>query len=409
MKIAFVVSEFPVISETFIVNQIIDLIDKGHEVRIFAFRENKEAVKHKKLIDYNLMEKTTFYSETKSFQFKYFQLIKFILQNINNVNISKFYKKFNFFKNQNKSFTIKSFCALKWILVHGKFDVIHAHFGPSGAYIGELMSFGFFSRAKFITSFHGYDLNPSLLLEFKQKYIKLFREVDLMTVNTVYSKGLLEKMTDRTEIEVLPVGLDTHFFKKQEFIKRREFNLLFVGRLIELKGAKKAIEILKLLIHRGKLNIKLNIVGEGEQEKEIRELILKENLSKHVDCLGAQSQEMVKELMENSDVFVMPGIRDKEGRAETQGLVIQEAQAMELPVLISDVGGMKYGVIDGETGFIIKENDLETFADKIEILMNNEVLKKRMGIAGRNFVKKNYDSRLLGVKLVKLYYRLMNF
>ena len=108
--------------------------------------------------------------------------------------------------------------------------------------------------------------------------------------------------------------------------------------------------------------------------------------------------------MEESHAFIMPGIYDNSRRAETQGLVIQEAQAMELPVLISDVGGMKFGVIDGETGFVLKEKDLNAFVKKVELLIQDENLARAMGKKGREFVIQNYDSKVLGAKLEKLYF-----
>ena len=88
-----------------------------------------------------------------------------------------------------------------------------------------------------------------------------------------------------------------------------------------------------------------------------------------------------------SDLFVFPGIHDKHGRAETQGLVLQEAQAMELPVIVSDVGGMKYGMINDITGFVVEEKNIAGFVDKIELLIADKELRKEMGKQGRMVLK----------------------
>ena len=102
--------------------------------------------------------------------------------------------------------------------------------------------------------------------------------------------------------------------------------------------------------------------------------------------------------------FLFPGIHEKgTGRAETQGLVIQEAQAMELPVVVSDAGGMKYGLLDGVSGFVVQEGDIEGFAEKIELLINNGQLRVTMAKAGRNFVVQTFDTRILGDKLMQIY------
>ena len=76
---------------------------------------------------------------------------------------------------------------------------------------------------------------------------------------------------------------------------------------------------------------------------------------------------------------------------------------MGLPVVVSDVGGMKYGLIPGETGFVVKENDISGFADAIEELILSKELGEKMGKRGREFVEKNYDSSVLVKKLLDLY------
>jgi colanic acid/amylovoran biosynthesis glycosyltransferase len=76
---------------------------------------------------------------------------------------------------------------------------------------------------------------------------------------------------------------------------------------------------------------------------------------------------------------------------------------MQLPVIISDAGGMKEGVIDGVTGFVVPENDINGFVEKIELLANDPDLRKRMGEAGRNFVVENYDINKLNEKLMQIY------
>jgi colanic acid/amylovoran biosynthesis glycosyltransferase len=113
--------------------------------------------------------------------------------------------------------------------------------------------------------------------------------------------------------------------------------------------------------------------------------------------------------MDKSDVFLLPGIHDDvTGRAENQGLVIQEAQSMELPVVVSDAGGMKYGLIHTETGFVVKERDLTEFVEKLEILIEDSVLRKAMGVRGRDYVEKQFDSEVLCEKLLSYYNEVLN-
>ena len=112
----------------------------------------------------------------------------------------------------------------------------------------------------------------------------------------------------------------------------------------------------------------------------------------------------MKEFKNTSNVFLLPGTTDPDnGRAEAQGLVIQEAQAMELPVVVSDVGGMKYGLLTNESGFVINDGNIDGFVEVIEKLILNPKLKLKMGKAGRLLVEKKYENKILVKKLLTIY------
>lgn len=408
LRIAFLVSVFPSVSETFIVNQITDLIDRGHEVKIFAFERGNDGIVHQKIISYGLVEKTVYFQDLHVSKLKrYFPFFRFIISQPESLDRKRLLTNFPVRKHGLKAMNLQFFYRLKWILDEGYFDIFHAHFGVNGAYLGEIKKKGFLKATKLVTSFHGYDLAPKLLSQYREKYKYLFEEADLLTVNTWYTKKILRQITQFKNMEILPVGLDTSEFNPGN-IKEDKFQLLFVGRLVPFKAPNLAIDIVRSIILKGYRNIKLTIIGEGELMEDLIEYVGQYKLEAYVEIKGALSQEDVINAMGKADVFIMPGIYDKNGRAENQGLVIQEAQAMELPVVISNAGGMKYGVIDGKTGFVVKEKDVEGFVEKIEIFLSNRELAKGMGKRGREFVIKNYDSRVLGDRLEKLYSKVLS-
>jgi len=403
LKIAFFLDKFPSITETFIVNQIIDLINRGHDVKIFAVQEGSRSILHQNISKYNLLEKTKFQREIYiSKANRYFPFIKFVSENYHDINFKKLFKNFSLKKRGLSGFNLNFFYEHYWLLRSANYDIIHAHFGANAEYICKLRTLGFLKNSKIVSTFHGYDMSPQILKKYRNHYSCLFQESDLITVNTVYAKSLIENLTSK-KIEILPVGLNIEKFESRKN-KGATFNILFVGRLIELKAPNLVIEIFKILKIRGYTNIKLKIVGDGELKDQLLSLIDDYNLKDSVKLLGTKTQEEIIEVMNESDVLIMPGVYDSTGRAETQGLVIQEAQSMKIPVIVSDVGGMKYGIKDKETGYIVKENDLDDFADKVEILINNKNLATEMGERGRWFVTKNYSSKLLGDQLEALYY-----
>ncbi len=408
LDVAFVLPFFPVTTETFIVNQVIYLLERGHRVTIFSFSQPYDSFFQKNVLDYDLLNKVVYYNDPKVSKIgRYWDLLMFLIKNHKHIQWKRFIQVLNFFKYGKKALNLRNFLKYKWILDYGPFDILHAHFGNRAAYIAEMKKLGYFFNTGFITSFHGYDIKPNLFPTYRNQYKDLFEEVNLITVNSQYTYSLLKELTSEEKLRILPVGLDCKLFKKLEYKKGEDFTILFVGRFVEFKGPKLALEIINLLVSRGYREIKMILVGEGELKEEIQDYIVKCNLQKNVELTGALDQEDVIKIMNKADVFLLPGIYDKDGRAETQGLVIQEAQAMELPVIISDAGGMKNGMLDMETGFVVKAGDIKGFAEKIIFFIENEKQRKHMGECGRNYVLKNFDSELLGKQLETFYYSIL--
>jgi colanic acid/amylovoran biosynthesis glycosyltransferase len=282
------------------------------------------------------------------------------------------------------------------------YDVVHAHFGINGNYVAQLKRLGLFRKANFVTTFHGYDLNQNFA---KNNFYKdLFEECDHFTVNSNYSRERLIALgCNPACIQILPTGVNTRIFKRnKEKILTGEITVLFVGRLIKLKGPDVFIEICRLLQEHSKIKFKAILVGDGPMLDEIKLKISEYNLIKKVTLTGITKHEDVICYMENSDIFILPGIEDN-GLAEAQGLVIQEAQSMQLPVLISNVGGMGEGIIDTVTGFIIPQNNLPEFVRRIEELSSDKEKRMRMGKAGRALVENKYDNQFLVKQLLEIY------
>jgi colanic acid/amylovoran biosynthesis glycosyltransferase len=409
-KIAFVVDQFPVVSETFILNQITDMIDRGHEVKIYSFKNEKFNFVHQAVNQYKLLEKTTYFRyPPHSGVKKAGWLLLFMASNFNALIHES---GFTFAHPGSIQMAIRNLSLSQSIaafLRTNAFDIVHAHFGQCGAKIANLMATGELGGFKFFTTFHGYDLNPFFAERYKKKYKNLFDYADGVTVNSPYLREILLRVCPRPKnLILLQVGLRTDQYKKQPVessTKASGFTILFCGRLVAFKAPDLAIRIMDLLVNRrGLQHITLRVVGDGKLRDEVERLIHEFDLKDHVLLLGALSQEQVIQEMNNAHLFLLPGIHEREtGRAETQGLVIQEAQAMELPVVVSDAGGMKYGLLDGVSGFVVKEGDIEGFADKIELLINNEQLRASMAKAGRDFVVGTFDTKILGDKLSKLY------
>lgn len=401
-KIAYIVNHFPSVSETFILNQITDMVERGHDVKVFAFRQGDLRKVHRSFDEFLMLNKTTVFRYPGGRLTKLKWQIAVLLRNLKLIIKRRREQSIGAILRE-RSVLIR----LEEFLHAGNFDIVHAHFGHRGTLVAEVCERMGKYQFGFITSFHGYDLNPRLLDSYKDSYRLLLKKADVITVNSVYLGSLLARVNGKLgNVIVLPEGLRTSHYRRQPRVKEdNNLTLLFCGRLVEFKGPDLAVRILSILINDRRIkNIKLRMIGEGPLRTSVETLIHQLGVSTNVALLGSLTQEEVIREMSDADIFFLPGIYEKAtGRAEAQGLVVQEAQAMELPVIVSDSGGTKYGLLDNKTGFVVPEKDLVTFADKIELLVKDESLRRIMGREGREYVVRTFDTRKLGDELLQLY------
>lgn len=400
-NIAFFLHSFPVISETFILNQIVALIDDGHHVDIYSKFNSGEKKQHQKSIDYKLMERVVFLDSLPQNRISKLKLFfTKILKYPNLRDFLLFFSYINYLIYYKKKYV--SFYAVIHFLGKPDYEIIHAHYGMTGNLVVDFKSIGLFKKAKLITTFHGFDFK----VPYNEFYDKLFKVGSKFTVNNNYSKTKLVELNCPTEkIAILPVGLDIADFNKPLINspeRNHVFTIIFIGRLVEIKAPDTFLDICTQLKIKDKFQYKAIMVGDGDQKELLNEKIKAEDLNDIVMMTGVQTRDEIKTHLSNADVLIMTG-REMDGLAETQGLVIQEAQLCGLPVIIANVGGMREGIIENETGFVVVADDISAYVEKINFLYDNPELKIKMGAAGKQFVTTNYDSKILNKRLIDIY------
>ena len=147
----------------------------------------------------------------------------------------------------------------------------------------------------------------------------------------------------------------------------------------------------------------LTIAGDGPLGYELRNLVADLGLTTHVSFTGWVDQSMLKALFEEHHILLLPSIVSEDGDEESQGLVLQEAQAMGLKVIGSDIGGIREGLLEGKTGFTCKSADVEDLASKMQRLIEMKDDWPEMGIAARQFVSDHYSLEKQTDNLIKNY------
>lgn len=403
MRIACVVSSFPVLSETFILNQITGLLDLGHDVEIFALLNSRSKKVHPDIKRYGLEHRVQFFNIPN---YKVLMALKapyLILTNFYK-NPNLMLRVLNIFKYK-KSSLLLLYAVIPFL--NNKFDIIHCHFGPNGLIGALLKKVGVPGR--YVTSFHGYDVNSYPQVAGRDIYKDLFETGDLFTCNTRFTKQQAIRLgCDDRKVIILPLGFDIKKYRFSErLLKESEpVKILTVGRLVEKKGYEYTIRAIAKLVDKH-IDIRYIIAGNGPLRGELESVVSELGIQNCVTFLGAVDENEVLSLYQQAHIFVLSSITAKNGDQEGQALVLQEAQASGLPVVSTLHNGIPDGVLDNRSGFLVPERDVNMLAEKIEYLIEHPGVWAIMGKTGREFVEKNYDIKVLSQKLVEIYKNLL--
>lgn len=407
MKIAFFVNLFPCLSETFILNQITGLIDRGHSVDIFARLPENEQLVHQDIIKYNLLTRTFYYTSAMpaNILLRSGKAVLMILKNIhrrpltllNSLNIYKFGKE---------AASLSIFYKVIPFLKINHYDIIHCQFGSNGD-LAVLLNLVGALKGKVITTFHGYDIRLGIERG-GSIYQRLFKEGDLFLAISDYNyRNLVNLGLDERKIVFHPVGIDfKNFSWKWESgsnLKIKKFRLISVGRLVKEKGHHYSIEAVhKVLQRRPELELEYVIIGSGPLKVDIMRLIENLNLVGVVRLFGPGDQAQVVAEMKKSDIFMLPSV------AEALPVVAMEAQAVGLPMIASAVGSVDQIVLNGKSGFLVPERDVNGLAERLMYLIEHPERWPEMGRAGRRYVEEKFDINKLNDRLVDLYRQLLD-
>ncbi len=228
-------------------------------------------------------------------------------------------------------------------------------------------------RAKFITA------NSNFTREW---FLKMFGK-DLSKKTKTIPAGVSNKIN---------FNLDVSWIDKKYKFKYNKM-VLFTGRLTEHKGVNYLIKAAR------KINAEIVILGDGPEKKYLEELILKYKLT-NVHMLGYFSQrlEKINDFYLRADVYVAPSVWN-----EPLGLVILEAMVHKTPVVVSRKGGVSTVVKDGYNGFLIRPRSPNLIAEKVNLLLNNEKLRLKMGENAYKTVVKKFSWEKIGKKFYNLY------
>lgn len=289
-----------------------------------------------------------------------------------------------------------------------EFDLVHTH-GYRADILGIILSR--LTGLPIVSTCHGFisnDLNLKLynkLDRYLLRYADRIMAVSDGIKNDLIKSGINEKRIAMIQNAVEQNGNKERFTRNRR-AKRRLFNIQekefvvgYIGRLSEEKGVKYLIEAHTLLAESGAL-VKMLIIGDGPQRKELEDLVKNAGSDGSVMFTGFQND--IENWLPAMDVFVLPSL------TEGTPMSLLEAMAGGIPVVATAVGGVPQVVDSKKNGILVSPGKPEEIKDAIHVLYNNETLRTRFSQEAQKTVRIKYDIKDWINKIETEYSKVLN-
>jgi len=272
----------------------------------------------------------------------------------------------------------------------------------------------FFTTKPIVCIVHGLDITyPNRL--YQALWIKIFlKKIDrLIAVGNETIRQGVRRTIPAAKFTFVPNGvavheqLPKHTKKDLEKLIGRNLSgkvLLTIGRLVKRKGIEWFIDSVMTTLQPDTFYI---IAGDGQERQVLLDTINNNNLQDRIFCIGRISDREKEILFCTADLFIQPNIMVP-GDIEGFGIVVLEAASYGLPVIASDIEGLKDAIKDGENGILVQEKNSTLYKDKIESLLHNDEQRKQLGLNAREYVANHYDWEKIAAMYIEIFEGLLN-
>jgi L-malate glycosyltransferase len=264
-------------------------------------------------------------------------------------------------------------------------DILHAHSASSYGFLGALTGFH-----PYYLSIWGSDvyLFPKKSIFHKNIFKFTLNRADRIFTTSQDMKEATSKYSSKN-INVLPFGVDTSYFKPTEDFVSYEKKDLLIGAIKALDynyGIEYLIYAFNRIVKKyPSLQLKLLLVGDGSQSDSLRDLVKRLEIIEKVIFTGRIEFKEIVKYHNMLDIAIVPSV------SEGFGVSVLESSACEKPVIASDIGGLKEVVENGVTGYFFKSRNVDDLESNIEKLVFDSALRIKLGKAGREMVKRKFE------------------
>ena len=387
MRIAYIVSRFPHLPETFILREMICLEKLGWDIELYPLIYQKQKIIHDEAVPW--LDRA--------------HRLPWLSGEIIRVNFREFLYRPGFYLSlwmqilreniRSPKFLIRAMLLFpKAVLMAKMFrddniKHIHAHYATHPALVAWIIHQ--LTGISYSVTVHAHDIfvDKSMLAT---KMCKSTKIVAISEYNRDYLARFLGDWV-REKTQVIHCGIEPDWYAP--LISRRGVNNVFeiisIGSLQLYKGQKYLVQACALLRDRG-VSFRCRMVGGGSLYSELSQMIETLDLKGKVELLGPKKQEDVAPILSGADCYIQPSVITSSGKMEGIPVALMEAMASELPVVASSLSGIPELVIDGKTGWLVPPGDPMALANAIEDVYNNPSEAATRAIQGRKVVLSDF-------------------
>lgn len=410
-KVAYIMSRFPKLTETFILFEMVAMVEQGVSVDLYPLLRERTTVMH---------------PEAESFVHRA-HYTPFLSWPILRANLSYLRRK------------PRVYLSTLWDIAKGTWGSLR-FFGGALAIFPKSVYFAARMAATGVTHVHAHFASHPTVAAFIIRRLEgipysftahgsdihrdrtmlpeKVAEATFVVPISEFNKAVILEACDGRYAEKMTVihcGVDTRNFRPPEEAdvprdgarsgadgaqRKAPLTILCIGTLHEVKGQHHLLEACRLLKERG-IDLRCHFVGDGPDREALVEQSDRSGLSELVHFHGQQTHGQVAGLLRSAHVVAAPSVPSGDGRREGIPVALMEAMASGIPVVASRLSGIPELVEDGVSGVLTPPGDAHALADTLERLWFDPALRQRLGRAAREKVMEAFDLRANAARLAR--------
>ncbi|MDR5657392.1 glycosyltransferase [Halodesulfurarchaeum sp. HSR-GB] len=389
MNIVYYLGTFPKLSKSFILNEIYELKQRGHNVGVCALWDPNEDIRHEELheinipiqyvgdIQYNdiaeLFSRSVVYSLTPK------NVFYPASPQQHAANLVRAKRCIDFIK------------SLSW-----KPDHIHSHFATLPKFGGKYVAS--YYDIPFTLTTHAFDIYKQPVGAYTRRLIKSTDRV--ITISEYNKKYIQDQITPSIPIDIVRAGIRPEKFTPTDTLASDR--ILTIARFVEKKGLEYAIDAVGIVADELP-EIDYHLIGSGQLELKLKEKVVELGIEENVTFLDNVSDKRLISELDEASCFLLPSVIAESGDRDGIPVALMEAMAMETPPVSTTVSGIPELIDDGKNGLLVEPRNERAIAEALLKIFQNEPDRQVLSEHARQRIVENFNMKNEAAKLIKAF------